>query len=83
MHAVLPPSLAMVVPNGVTPPSPQTVIPQQFTPASYGNATPPGYATIGIRRSNKGRISALQVILISIISLYDAFFECLPFLFLS
>ncbi|KAK6033658.1 hypothetical protein OSTOST_00081 [Ostertagia ostertagi] len=58
MHAILPPPLPLVIPNGVTAPSPQTVIPQPFAATSY--ATPPGYATVGVRRPNKGRINALQ-----------------------
>ncbi|VDM54045.1 unnamed protein product [Angiostrongylus costaricensis] len=59
MHAVLPPPLPLVVPNGITAASPQAVVPQQFPPASYTNPTP-NYATVGVRRSNKGRMSALQ-----------------------
>uniref|UniRef100_A0A1I7WNM5 Liprin-alpha-2-like n=1 Tax=Heterorhabditis bacteriophora TaxID=37862 RepID=A0A1I7WNM5_HETBA len=57
MHAGIPQSISLI-PNGVSAPSPvQTV--QQFS--NYTNPTPPGYATVGIRRPNKGRISALQV----------------------
>ncbi|KAE9412641.1 hypothetical protein Angca_010187, partial [Angiostrongylus cantonensis] len=59
MHAVLPPPLPLVVPNGITAASPQAVVPQQFAPTSYTNPTP-NYATVGVRRSNKGRMSALQ-----------------------
>ncbi|KAJ1362556.1 hypothetical protein KIN20_022151 [Parelaphostrongylus tenuis] len=59
MHAVLPPPLPLVVPNGITAPSQQTVVPQQFTASSYASPTP-NYATVGVRRSNKGRINALQ-----------------------
>ncbi|KAK6766257.1 hypothetical protein RB195_025886 [Necator americanus] len=60
MHAVLPPPLPLVIPNGITAPSPQTVVSQPFPQSSYANSTPPGYATVGIRRPNKGRIAALQ-----------------------
>ncbi|KJH41725.1 hypothetical protein DICVIV_12300 [Dictyocaulus viviparus] len=59
MHAVLPPPLPLVVSNGITAQSQQPVVPQQFAPTSYANVTP-GYATVGVRRPNKGRIAALQ-----------------------
>lgn len=58
MHAVLPPPLPLMIPNGTTAPSPQTVVPQQFAPTSYTSPTL-NYSTVGVRRSNKGRI-ALQ-----------------------
>ncbi|EPB79167.1 hypothetical protein ANCCEY_01694 [Ancylostoma ceylanicum] len=60
MHAVLPPPLPLVIPNGIAAQSSQTVVPQPFAQSSYTNSTPPGYATVGIRRPNKGRIAALQ-----------------------
>ena len=44
------------LPNGVSSTPPATT--QPFT--NYNGQTPPGYATIGVRRPHKGRISAIQ-----------------------
>lgn len=54
MHA-MPYIPAPTIPNGVpeTPP-----VQQQFT--NYNGQTPAGYATVGVRRPNKGRITSLQ-----------------------
>ncbi|KAK6033813.1 hypothetical protein COOONC_28684 [Cooperia oncophora] len=66
MHAILPPLLPSGNPNGIAAPSAQTIVPQQFTATSYTDIISPSYASLGIRRSNKGRINALQKLVVAL-----------------